>query len=43
MVYVIAQNGKPLMPTQRHGKVSHMIKDGCAKVARRTPFTIQII
>lgn len=42
MVYVLAQNGKPLMPTKRHGKVRRLLKTGKAKVVRRTPFTIQL-
>ena len=32
MVYVIGKNGQPLMPTNRHGKVKHLLKDGKAKV-----------
>ena len=31
------------MPTSRHGKVKHLLKDGKAKVVRRTPFTIQLL
>ena len=42
MVYVIDKDGRPLMPTGRHGKIRHMIKDGRAKVVKRTPFTIQL-
>ena len=42
MVYVIDKDGRPLMPTRRHGKIHHMIKDGRAKVVKRTPFTIQL-
>lgn len=42
MVYVLDKDGKPLMPTERHGKVRHMIKDGRAKVVKRLPFTIQL-
>ena len=41
-VYVLSKSGKPLMPTKRLGKVRHMLKDGKAKVAQRTPFTIQL-
>ena len=40
MVYVLDSDGKPLMPTQHHGKVRHMIRDGRAEVVKRTPFTI---
>ena len=43
MVYVIAKNGQPLMPTDRHGKVKHLLKDGRAKVIKRCPFTIRLL
>ena len=43
MVYIIGKAGKPLMPTNRLGKVRHLLKDGLAKVAQRTPFTIQLL
>ena len=43
MVYVIGIDGKPLMPTERHGKVRHLLCDGLAKVVKRTPFTIQLL
>ena len=43
MVYVIDQNGQPLMPTTRHGKVRRMLKSGQAKVVKRCPFTIQLL
>ena len=42
MVYVLDKDGKPLMPTERHGKIRHMIEDGRARVVKRTPFTIQL-
>lgn len=42
MVYVLSASGKPLMPTQRHGRVRHLLERGEAKVVRRTPFTIQL-
>lgn len=42
MVYVLNINGKPLMPTKRHGKVRHLLENGQAKVVCRTPFTIQM-
>ena len=42
MVYVLDAEGKPLMPTGRHGHVRRMLRAGNAKVARRTPFTIQL-
>jgi N6-L-threonylcarbamoyladenine synthase len=31
------------MPTNRQGKVRHLLKDGLAKVVQRTPFTIQLL
>jgi hypothetical protein len=31
------------MPTNRLGKVRHLLKDGLAKVVHRTPFTIQLL
>ena len=43
MVYVIGQNGQSLMPTNRHGKVKHLLKSGKAKVVRRCPFTIKLL
>lgn len=42
MVYVLDNNEKPLMPTDRHGKVRYMIEDGRAKVIKVKPFTIQL-
>ena len=43
MVYVLNKDGEPLMPTERHGKVRRMLKEGKAKVVRREPFTIQLL
>lgn len=43
MVYVLNKNGQPLMPTNRHGKVKHLLKGGKAKVVKRCPFTIQLL
>ncbi len=43
MVYVLNKNGQPLMHTNRHGKVKHLIKDGKAKVVKRCPFTIKLL
>ena len=42
MVYVLNKNGKPLMPTERHGKVRRMLKEGKAKVVKAKPFTIHL-
>ena len=43
MVYVLDKNGQPLMPTNRHGKVKHLLKDGKAKVIRKCPFTMKLL
>ncbi len=43
MVYVISQNGQPLMPTENHAKVRILLKNKKAKVIRRCPFTIQLL
>ena len=43
MVYVLNKDGQPLMPTDRHGKVRHLLKEGKAKVVKRCPFTIQLL
>ncbi len=43
MVYVLNQDGQPLMPTNRHGKVKHLLKSGKAKVVRRCPFTVKLL
>ena len=42
MVYVLNQNGQPLMPTKNHAKVRILLKQGKAKVVNRCPFTIQL-
>jgi len=42
MVYVISKDGKPLMPTERYGKVRKLLKQKLAKVVRLRPFTIQL-
>lgn len=43
MVYVIAKDNSPLMPTENHAKVRVLLKQGRAKVLRRTPFTIRLL
>ncbi len=43
MVYVLAQDGTVLMPTERHGNVRRMLKEGKAKVIKAKPFTIQLL
>jgi len=40
-VYVLNMRGKPLMPTTP-GKAKKLLKEGKAKVVKRTPFTIQL-
>lgn len=42
MVYVISQNGQPLMPTENHAKVRILLKNKKTKVIKRCPFTIQL-
>ena len=42
MVYVLDIEGKPLMPTERHGKVRRLLREGQAHVVRLQPFTIQL-
>lgn len=41
-VFVISKKGERLMPTNRLGKVRHMLKDGRAIIYQRNPFTIQL-
>lgn len=43
MVYVISQNGKPLMPTNNNGKVRILLKSKKAKIIDYKPFTIQLL
>ena len=43
VVYVLNQNGQPLMPTVRFGKVRRLLRDRKAKVIRRCPFTIKLL
>ena len=42
MVYVLNQNGQPLMPTENHAKVRVLLKQGKATVVKKCPFTIQL-
>lgn len=43
MVYVQDIDGKPLMPTTRHGKVIQLLKDKKAVVINTCPFTIKLM
>lgn len=43
MIYVLNKDGKPLMPTNRHGKVRHLLKDNKAKIVKKCPFTIELL
>lgn len=43
VVYVLNQNGQPLMPTVRFGKVRRLLRDRKAKVIRRCPFTVKLL
>lgn len=43
MVYILDKDGRPLMPTKRHGKIRRLLRDGHAVVVRRTPFTIRLL
>ncbi len=43
MVYVLDKDNNPLMPTNRHGKVRHLLKDKKAKVVKWNPFTIKLL
>ena len=43
MVYVLNNNGQPIMPTKNHAKVRILLKQGKAKVIHRCPFTIQLL
>lgn len=43
MVYVLDKDGRPLMPTTRHGKVRRLLRDGLAVIVSNTPFTIRLL
>ena len=42
MVYVLAKNGEPLMPTENHGYIRTLLSSRRAVVVRQTPFTIRL-
>ena len=41
-IYVQAQDGTPLMPTSRCGKLRRMLRDGKAVIVSHTPFTVRL-
>lgn len=43
LVCVVSNNGRPLMPTNRYGKIRRLLKNGQAKVLKRCPFTVQLL
>ena len=43
LVYVISEDGQPLMPISRCGKVRRLLKEKKAKVVRREHFTIRLL
>lgn len=42
MVFILDIDNNPLMPTERHGHVRRLLRDGKACVVKRTPFTIKL-
>ena len=43
MVYMIAKDGQPLMPTKDYRMVRLLLNNGKAKVVQRTPFTLRML
>ena len=43
MVYVLNSIGRPLMPTNRCGKIRRLLNSGKAKVVKKCPFTIKLL
>lgn len=43
LVYVLNQNGQPLMPTHNGAKVRVLLKHKRAKVVSKCPFTIKLL
>ena len=41
-IYVLGKDGKPLMPTERTGRVRKLLRDGRAVIASHTPFTVRL-
>ena len=42
MIYVLNSKGEPLMPTGRHGRERHLLRDKKAVIVNYHPFTIQL-
>lgn len=42
-VYVVSQNGRPLMPSYRYAHIRILLKEGKAKVVKTKPFTIKLL
>lgn len=42
MIYVRSKDGKVLMPTERCGKISYLLRHGKAHVVSRVPFVVQL-
>lgn len=42
MVKVISKNGTELAPTNRHGKIRHMLKAKQCEVINKDPFTVRL-
>ena len=42
MIYVMNSKGEPLMPTVRHGRVRHLLRDKKAFIVNYHPFTVQL-
>lgn len=43
MVYILDKDGKPLMPSTRHGKIRRLLKSKKAKVVSTVPFTVKLL
>ena len=42
MIYVLNSKGEPLMPTGRHGRIRHLLRDKKAFIVNYHPFTVQL-
>lgn len=42
MVYVLNENGQPLIPTENHAKVRVLLKQGKAKVVNNCPLQYRL-